>query len=355
MRVLAVSLGTIVIGIAVIDTVGTLVATRIQTRKWWPTALLYRYTWPAWRAMAKRVDDEDRREAFLSIYGPLSLLLLLIVWVTMQVLGWGLVWWGLRNGIQTLDSLLESVYYAGIGFFTVGFGDVIPIASAPRILVLLEAFFGLTTMALLIGFIPTAFAAYSTREELVSTLDDLSGERVTPLGMLEAYARGGDATELYQMFERWEAWTASVLESHSSYPMLMTFRSKQPGQSWIAASFIVTETAALCVSIIEGPPDHRALKLCRRTAQLAGRLENAIALEGIIGSRTPLEIPEDRLQVIYDTMGELGFDRRPYDEVRRRIDTWHRAYLPSMSVLVARLLVAREFRLPPSVAELSYD
>ena len=52
---------------------------------------------------------------------------------------------------------------------------------------LVEAFFGLMTMALLIGFLPTLFAAYSTREELVSTLDDLSGERVTPLGLLEAY------------------------------------------------------------------------------------------------------------------------------------------------------------------------
>ena len=189
-RVLSITVGTLLIAMAVVDTIGTLVATRIQTRKWWPTALLYRYTWPMWRAFGKKIDDEDQREAFLSIYGPLSLLTLLIFWVTMQVIGWGLVWWGLRNGIHTISSLLESVYYAGIGFFTVGFGDVIPIGSAPRILVLVEAFFGLTTMALLIGFLPTLFAAYSTREELVSTLDDLSGTRVTPMGMLEAYAAG---------------------------------------------------------------------------------------------------------------------------------------------------------------------
>jgi hypothetical protein len=152
---------------------------------------------------------------------------------------------GLSHGIHTIDSLLESIYYAGVGFFTVGFGDVVPVGSAPRILVLVEAFFGLTTMALLIGFMPTLFAAYSTREELVSTLDDLSGQSVTPLGLFEAYARNGDPSELYEMFDRWERWTASVLESHSSYPMLMLFRSKQSGQSWIAASVVVTETAAV--------------------------------------------------------------------------------------------------------------
>ena len=187
MRVISVIAGTILIVVAVVDTVGTLVATRIQTRRWWPTAVLYRYSWPMWRAFGRKIDDEDRREGFLSIYGPLSLLTLLVFWVTMQVIGWGLVWWGYRSGIHTIDSLLESIYYAGVGFFTVGFGDVVPVASAPRVLVLVEAFFGVTTMALLIGFMPTLFAAYSTREELVSTLDDLSGQRVTPLGLLEAY------------------------------------------------------------------------------------------------------------------------------------------------------------------------
>ena len=95
------------IAIATVDTIGTLVATRIRTRRWWPTAVLYRYSWAPWRGMAKRIDDEDDRESFLSIYGPLSLLMLLVFWAGMQVVGWGLVWWGMRNGIPTLDSLLR--------------------------------------------------------------------------------------------------------------------------------------------------------------------------------------------------------------------------------------------------------
>ena len=338
--------GVILICVAGVDTVGTLVATRIQTRRWWPTAVLYRYTWPWWRAVGRKVEDEDQREGFLSIYGPLSLLTLLVFWVTTQVVGWGLVWWGLRDGIQTLDSLLESIYYAGIGFFTVGFGDVIPTASAPRVLVLIEAFFGLTTMALLIGFLPTLFAAYSTREELVSTLDDLSGTRVTPLGLIEAYARDGDATPLYEMFTHWEMWTARVLESHSSYPMLMLFRSKQSGQSWIAASVIVTETAALCVSMIDAPPDPRAL-----TALPADRADRGAprgrdrARGRHLRASADITFPEERLREIYDRLGELGFERRPYEEVRTRLDAWHNAYVPHLAALVSRS--AHRARVPP--------
>jgi hypothetical protein len=343
------------IAIATVDTVGTLVATRIRTRRWWPTAVLYRYSWAPWRGMAKRIEDEDDRESFLSIYGPLSLLMLLVFWAGMQVVGWGLVWWGMRNGIPTLDSLLESIYYSGVAFFTIGFGDVVPIASAPRILVVVEGFFGVATMALLIGFLPTLFAAYSTREELVSTLDDLSGDRVTPLGMLDAYTRDGDAGELYSQFERWEEWTASVLESHSSYPMLMLFRSKQSGQSWIAAMVVVTETAALCISIIDAPPDRRALRLCRRTAQTVVRLKGALVEEGIPVDTERLVLPEERLQAIYDKFGELGFPRRPLGEARERLDQWHQAYIPDLEALIRRLLIPREFRLPPAVATLSND
>ena len=212
-----------------------------------------------------------------------------------------------------------------------------------------------TTMALLIGFLPTLFAAYSTREELVSTLDDLTGDRVTPLGMLDAYTRDGDARELDSQFERWEEWTASVLESHSSYPMLMMFRSKQSGQSWIAAMVIVTETAALCISIIDEPPDARALRLCRRTAQTVVRLRGALIEEGVTVETEPLGLPEERLQAIYDKFGELGFPRRPFGEARERLDRWHEAYVPELEALIRRLLIPREFRLPPAVTGFSND
>ncbi len=180
----------------------------------------------------------------------------------------------------------------------------------------------------------------------MSTLDDLSGTRVTPLGMLEAYAREGDLTALYEMFERWEMWTASVLESHSSYPMLMLFRSKQSGQSWIAASVIVTETAALCLSMIDGPPDPRALRLCRRTAQTAARLESAHLARGRSPS-TRRHRASLRSGFESSTRGwaSSGSSADPTKRCAHGIEAWHDAYMPHLLALVARLLIPR--RVPP--------
>jgi hypothetical protein len=119
---------------------------------------------------------------------------------------------------------------------------------------------------------------------------------------------------------------------------------------------IVTETAALCISIIDAPPDARALRLCRRTAQTVARLKGAAIEEGLtLDAATPLAMPEERLQAIYDRFGELGFPRRPFAEAVERLDRWHGAYLPQIESVIRRLLIAREFRLPPAVTRFSDD
>ena len=65
--------------------------------------------------------------------------------------------------------------------------------------------------------------------------------------------------------------------------------------------------------------------------------------------------PEERLQAIYDKFGELGFPRRPFAEARERLDRWHEAYIPELEALIRRLLIPREFRLPPAVTPFSND
>ena len=52
------------------------------------------------------------------------------------------------------------------------------------------------------------------------------GGRITPMRVVVLNAPGGDVEMLYRAFGEWEMWTADVLESHVSYPMLALFRSQ---------------------------------------------------------------------------------------------------------------------------------
>jgi hypothetical protein len=54
---------------------------------------------------------------------------------------------------------------------------------------------GLVTMALVIGYLPTLYGAYSRRELQLLTLDDLSDEETTAVGFLEGAAGDQDAPQ----------------------------------------------------------------------------------------------------------------------------------------------------------------
>ena len=45
----------------------------------------------------------------LGTFAPLSVLLLLTAWVVQQIVGFGLIWWGL-GGISGASSLADAVY-----------------------------------------------------------------------------------------------------------------------------------------------------------------------------------------------------------------------------------------------------
>jgi hypothetical protein len=51
--------------------------------------------------------------------------------------------------------------------------------------------------------------------------------------------------ELPQFYRQWERWAADVAESHSSYPILLRFRSPEASSSWLIALLAVMDSAAL--------------------------------------------------------------------------------------------------------------
>src|SRR5579864_378279 len=74
------------------------------------TGLVYQVTWAPWSAIGRKIHTSDRRETFLSLYGPLALLVLLFVWATGLIVGFAAIQWA-------LGSHLISAY-GHFGFIT---------------------------------------------------------------------------------------------------------------------------------------------------------------------------------------------------------------------------------------------
>ncbi len=254
MRLLAGIIGCAWLGIVLVDSFETIVLARRAQRVFRFTRLFYNLTWKPFAAIGRRIHAQKQRENVLSVYGPLSLLTLLVLWAVSLVLAFGLLQWstGLRVEGQSAD-LGAAIYVSGSSFFTLGVQQ--PSNWVSRWLTVIEAGLGFTFLGLVIGYLPTFYLSYSARELRISLLDSRAG---SPPSASELLLREGQsARHLEQQLLLWEEWAATVLQSQLSYPAIAYFRSQHSNQSWLAALIAVCDASSLVMLGAEGELKHQ--------------------------------------------------------------------------------------------------
>ena len=342
MSVIAIVVGVVLVVSVLADLVNTLVTTTTSSWRWWLTRILYRRSWAIVSVLGSQISDEHRRERFFSLFAPISVLVMLVTWVVQQVLGFSLIWWGV-GGVSGVDGLLDSIYFSGVVYFTVGFGEVVPVDQIPRFGALVEAFSGVLTIALVIGYLPALYSAYSEREQKLLTLDDGSEERITPANLVLSRAPDADPRELDSFFSEWEAWIAQVLETHTTFPMLSLFRSQHMGQSWITALGLVAD-AALHVEMMEDGQGRSAYWALRRASRLMHMLTEGADLseyrarldEGYGGD--PVVFRE-----LYAALSDHGFAMIPFEEAVQHSRNLRTTYDAQLEFLIDELQAPRGF------------
>jgi len=77
MNLWAVAVAAFLILVTLWDAFQTIILSRRVSRKLRPTAAFYQLLWTPWRAAAKRVHQGNRRENVLTVFGPLSVIVLI--------------------------------------------------------------------------------------------------------------------------------------------------------------------------------------------------------------------------------------------------------------------------------------
>jgi len=245
------------------DAFETIVLSRRVSRKFRLTRLFYRLLWRPWRSAARLFPAGNRRENALMVFGPLSLILLLATWAVGLVVSFALLHWGLGSNMTSADGLQGfrvDLYMSGTTFFTLGLGDVTPRTTLARALTVLESGMGFAFLALVIGYLPMISQAFSRREVNISMLDARAGSPPTAGQLLRRHTCD-EAEDLRDLLREWERWSAELLESHVSFPVLSYFRSQHDNQSWVAALTTILDACALVIARVEDSPV--------RTARLA--------------------------------------------------------------------------------------
>lgn len=348
-QIIACVAGVSIILSVLLDAFETIVLPRRVTRHFKLTAWFYRRTWMPWRKIAACIKTPSRQQNFLGYFGPLSVLLLLVFWASGLIFGFALLQYGVGGHVQLGGERLtfgKIVYHSGETFFTLGYGDIVPTSGAARALSVMEAGMGFAFLGVVIGYLPVIYSSFSRREIQISMLDARAGSPPTAVELLMRLAGGSDGPSieqrvLDQVLRDWERWSAELLESHISYPVLSFFRSQHSNESWLAALTTMLDVTSLILTGIEGVHPGQA-KLTFAMARHA-----AVDLAQVVNAQYPPQpedrLPEAELEAVRTALASAGLKLRSDDEARKKLDRLRSMY-ECYTYSIARRLM---FTLPP--------
>jgi hypothetical protein len=339
--------GAILLAVVLWDAFETIILPRRVSRRFRITRLFYRSTWYPWRATAQHLPPK-RREQFLGFFGPLSLLLLLTLWATGIIYAFGMLQWA-AGGAGTQEGAPArfgtDLYLSGTTFFTLGLGDVVPRTQLAKLIMVIESGTGFAFLAIVIGYLPVIYQAFSRREGPIALLDARAGSPPTAGELLWRHRSDPTGEALAELLRDWEHWAADVLESHLSYPVLAYFRSQHNNQSWLAALTMILDTSAMVTVCFEGR--------CARQAEMTFAMARHTAVDlAQVFSTPPLERHDERvneadLLALRARLTAGGMRLRVVEGTEEQLTALRRQYEPFVIALARYLTV----QLPPWVRQ----
>ena len=191
----------------------------------------------------------------------------------------------------------------------------------------------------MIGYLPVLYTAFSRREVLIALLDARASSPPSGGELLRRYAgcmACGDVTDLLEFLRDWEKWSAELLESHLSFPILMFYRSQHDRQSWLSALTTVLDTCAFIISSLPQGPVWQA----RLTFAMARHA--AVDLTLVFGSKPAVpevdRLPPERLARLHNLISDAGTAFNENDDAIVRLNELRALYEPYVAFLSKQLL-----------------
>ena len=337
MHLLILLLSAFVMATVLWDAFETVVLPRTVSRRLRLTRVYFRVTWRLWSGIAAGIRGDRRRERFLAVFGPISLLGLAGVWAMGLLIGFaGLHWAAGSRMLPASGRFIDDLYLSGTTFFTLGLGDVEPVGGVARLITVAEAGTGFAFLAIVIAYFPVLYQSFSRREAQLTLLDAWAGSPPAAAELLKRLAARNELDALQSFLKDWEYWCSELLESHIAYPSVAFFRSQHQRQSWVSALTTILDLSALIEVGLEGVPTwqaHVTFAMARHTA---------VDLTQVL--HADLDLAADRLTVtdleeLRQQIESVGLKPARSPDADRRLLDLRRSYEPYVSGLARAVMM----------------
>lgn len=285
-----------------------------------------------------RARSYQERDRLMAFYAPVSLLLLPILWLTLVAIGYTFVYYAIGA-----TSVRDAIYISGSSLFTLGTSSTHTMSG--HLIMFSQAGIGLLLMALLVAYLPTMYVAFSRREVAVALLEYRAGASASGVGLISRFYQLGLLSLSESLWSAWEKWFVELEETHTSFPVLVFFRSPRPQQSWITAAGIILDASALTIACLDIPRDPR-VNLCFRAGYTALQRigEDVFDIPPVREAtpETPITIIKDEFDEAWAQLLEMGVPLKP-----NREESWlrfkaMRAHYDTVLVSLAMITMAPE-------------
>ena len=209
----------------------------------------------AFLVLSRLAKTYERKDALLAPTAPVALIVQLLFWAGGFIIGYALMLEG------TTHSLALALAQSTGAVFTVGSIDLggpanqaVDIAAGATWVVI---------VALQIAYLPALYGAFNRRENLVAMLESRAGVPAWGPEVLARHQLVGIIDTLPEFYASWEEWSADVAESHTTYPVMLLFRSPDPWFSWLVGLIAVLDGAAMHLAVAPSTASSQS-RLCLR-------------------------------------------------------------------------------------------
>lgn len=332
----AATVGIILILLVMQDVFEVLLLPRRVRRRWRLAGILFQITWAVWRVAARLIPPGRGRAGFLSIYGPLSVVVLYFAWASSLIVGYGLCQWSFNHKLAAPPSFFSDLYMSGSTFFTLGYGDIVPHTQVGKIFAIMEAGSGFGLIAAVIGYLPVLYQLFSRREAHIIQLDARAGSPPSALSLLAGHADGDAMVELDGYLRAWEVWGAELLESHLSYPMLVAYRSQHDNQSWLAALTTIMDTCAVILCGLKDTRSFQARMTFAMGRMIIIEMTKVLGLSPVTSGANRL--PADKYVEFFQRLSAIGLSATDAD-AEQRLAAFRTTYEPFLLSLSRFLML----------------
>ncbi len=283
--------------------------------------------------LSRLVSSYEKKDAILAPTAPVALLGQILFWAASLIVGFGIML------VPTTHSLGLGLLQALTALFTVG-----AIHAGGVQNVGIDIWAGATwviVVALQIAYLPTLYGAFSRRESLVAMLESRAGAPAWGPELLARHQLVGILDTLPDLYKDWELWSADVAESHSTYPILLLFRSPEPWLSWTLGLLAVLDSAALQLALSPSAAPSQARLCLRMGFTLTNRIATLLGWEVNFDPQpdAPIQLTYEEFADAVAMLERVGFPlERTAEQAWPDFHGWRVNYEESMYHLTDRLI-----------------